>query len=116
MFTGTLIIVLTCLSLLDLIILLLISKGIGIPLIIATQLVTGLWGLWKIKHLDFNLYFFLDAELKKGETIVRELWDEALILVGACMLVIPGFLSDLIGIILQIPLFRAFLLELIDRI
>jgi UPF0716 protein FxsA len=111
MFSGPTILILSLLGVVDLIILLLISRGIGIPVIIISQSASAAVGIWKIRKMDFNLFFYLDAELKKGEPIVRELWEEALLLTGACLLIVPGFLSDLVGIAFLIPHLRTFCLE-----
>lgn len=114
MFFWVFILILLTISFVDLFLLLVISRGIGIAVIVVTQLASASWGLWKISKMDFNLIFFLDAELKKREPIVLELWEETLILTGACLLVIPGFLSDILGIGLLIPTLRTLCLEFID--
>ena len=98
MFSWIIILALASLTLLDLFLLVVISRGVGIPIIVVSQLITGLFGWYKIRKMDFSLFFFMDAELRKKTKIVRELWDESLILTGACLLIIPGFLTDCLGI------------------
>ena len=115
MFSWLFILILSFLCIIDLFIMLLISRGIGIVVIIITQLASASWGLWKIRKMDFNLFFFLDVEMKKQEPIVRELWEEALILMGACLLVIPGFFSDMVGIAFLVPHLRIFCLEFMNE-
>jgi UPF0716 protein FxsA len=115
MFVLSVILSLSGLCLLDLLILVLASRGVGIVIIIVTQLAGALWGGRKIWIMDFNLFFYLDAELKKGEPIVRELWEEATVLTGACLLVVPGFLSDLVGIFFLIPPLRTLVLDIIHE-
>ena len=116
MFTLPVILSLSGLCILDLLILVFASKGAGIMIITISQLSGAIWGGWKISQMDFNLFFYLDAELKKGEPVVRELWEEAAVLTGACLLIIPGFLSDLIGIAFLVPPLRTLALNFINDV
>ncbi len=113
MFTLPVILSLSGLCLFDLLILVMASRGFGIAIITVSQVAGAVWGIWKVGKMDFNLFFYLDAELRKGEPIIRELWEEAIILTGACLLIIPGFLSDLIGIAFLVPQLRTFCLDFI---
>ncbi len=116
MFTLPVFLSLSGLCLFDLLILVVASKGLGIVIITISQLLGAMWGGWKISQMDFNLFFYLDAELNKGEPVVRELWEEAIVLTGACLLVIPGFLSDLIGISFLVSSLRTLVLNFIHDI
>ncbi|MBT3227235.1 MAG: FxsA family protein [Deltaproteobacteria bacterium] len=103
-------------ALADMIILIQISSGPGIYFIIGSQLLTCGYGIFRIRKLDFNLFFFLDAELKKGEKIVKEIWIEAWILTAVCFLIIPGLVSDIIGGVCLTPAIRRFFLEYVSEI
>lgn len=113
MFSWLVVLSLSALGLFDLFILIIASTGFGILIISLTQIAGASFGFWKVRQMDFNLFFFLDAELKKGEPVIRELWEEALILTGACLLIVPGFLSDLIGLAFLVPQLRSICLDLI---
>ncbi len=115
MFSWLLLIVLFALAMLDLMVMLLMAKGVGIYIIVFCQSASFLFGWWKVRKMDFNLIFYLDAELKKEQPIIKELWEEALVLIGACFLIIPGFLTDFIGIGFLLPQFRQFCFDLIDN-
>ncbi len=114
MFSWVLIVAVIALSMLDFFILLLMASGIGIAVIFVTQAAGFTFGWIKLRKMDFNLFFFLDAELKKGQTIIKELWEEALVLSAVCLLIIPGFLTDLIGIGFLIPQIREFCFKLVN--
>ncbi len=103
-------------ALADMIILIQISAGPGIYFIIGSQLLTCGYGIFRIIKLDFNLFFFLDAELKKGEKIVKEIWVEAWILAAVCFLIIPGLVSDIVGGLCLQPSIRHFFLEYVSEI
>jgi UPF0716 family protein affecting phage T7 exclusion len=98
------------------IILIQISSGLGTYFIIATQLLTGGYGIFRIRKMDFSLFFFLDAELKKGEKIVKELWEEAWILTAICFLIIPGLVSDIVGGLCLSIHIRRFFLEYVSEL
>ena len=114
MLLEVLFLIILCIGLVDLVVMVQISNVIGIYFIVCSQLLGAVFGGYKVHHMDFNLYFYLDAEVKKNQTIIKELWDEAFILTGACLLIVPGFISDIIGIICLIPKFRVVFLEWID--
>lgn len=100
----------------DLFILIQVSTGGGIYLIIISQLLSGIFGLYRLRTMDFNLLFFFDAELKKGMKLVRELWEEALVLIAICFLIFPGFITDFIGGVILIPYVRTAFIEILDEI
>lgn len=111
MFSLTLIIPLLALTTLDLWLLVQISRGYGIAAIAVSQVLTAAIGLMKIRRMDFSVLFFLDNELKKEQKIISELWEEAAILIAAVMLIIPGFLTDIIGGVFMIPNIRKMMLD-----
>ncbi len=116
MFSLPVIMPLIGLVFLDLFILIQVSTGGGVYLIIVSQLISAIWGLYKLKNLDFNLLFYVDAELKKGVKLIRELWEELLILIAVCFLIFPGFLTDFMGGIILIPYVRTAFMEMLDEI
>ena len=88
-----------------------IATGAGTPAIIISQLLSGGIGWIKIRKLDFNLFFFVEAERKKREPVIPEIWDELLLLSGACLLVYPGIFTDVIGFTLLFRQVRETVLE-----
>lgn len=116
MFIEFLFLITLGIALADLVVLVQISSGPGIYLIVISQILTGGYGLFRFRKLDFNLYFFLDVELKKGEKIIKELWEDAWILTAACFLIIPGFISDLVGALCFVPSIRHFFLEYVSEL
>lgn len=103
------------LSILDLFLLVQVSNGVGIWMVAISQLATGVFGFVKMKKMDFNLFFYIDAEQKKGEMIIREIWEEAFILTAACLLILPGFISDIIAALCFVPDVRKFCLNFLDN-
>ena len=116
MFIEFLFLITLGIALADMVVLIQVSSGIGIYFIVASQVLTGGYGVFRIKKLDFNLFFFIDTELKKGERIIKEIWEEAWILTAACFLTIPGFVSDLVGALCLVPAIRRFFLEYVSEL
>ena len=108
MFSPVLISALMLLSGLDLFLLIFISQGYGTVFIVFTQTLTAVFGFVKLRALDLNLFFFIEAELKKGQKIVTELWEEVMVLTAVSLLIIPGYFTDLIGILFFVPAIRTF--------
>jgi UPF0716 protein FxsA len=114
MFLEILFLIVLAVGIVDLVVMVEVSNAIGIYIVTTSQLLGAAFGWYKLRRLDFNLFFFLDAQLKNNLKIIRELWDEAFVLTGVCFLIVPGFLSDIVGIICLIPKFRFIFLEWID--
>ncbi len=114
MFLEVLFLIILAVGLVDLVVMIEISNAVGIYFIIGSQILGAVFGWYLLRKLDFNLYFYLDAQLKNDQTIINELWEEAFILTGACFLIIPGLISDIVGIIFLVPRFRYIFLQWIN--
>ncbi len=106
--------ILALIAFFDLLFLMIFSSGIGILIILLTQLFSAGVGLYLLRKLDFNLFFYIEATFKKKEPIIKELWEEYIYLCGACFLIVPGFLSDIIGFLALIPDTRRLICDFID--
>ncbi|MEV4257993.1 FxsA family protein, partial [Spirillospora sp. NPDC049652] len=58
----------------------------------------------------------LNAALSRGELPERELADAALIMAGGVLLMIPGFLTDVLGLLLVLPVTRPLLRRLLGGV
>ena len=91
----------------------LFSHYIVLSLLLVSQIVSAIAGWFILRPLDINLPFILEAELRKGEKVVREMWEESILILGGVFLFIPGLLTDVLGIAMVYPPVRAKLLRLI---
>ncbi|OGH04259.1 MAG: hypothetical protein A2600_10945 [Candidatus Lambdaproteobacteria bacterium RIFOXYD1_FULL_56_27] len=87
----------------DLTFLLLVTRGTGLWIVALGQGAFSLAGFWFLRKKDLNLLFYLENEWHKGEPVVAELWEEGLVLLGCLCLIAPGFLSDLLGVLILTP-------------
>ncbi len=87
-------------------ILIFIGSWIGALETILYVLLTGIGGaiLARINGLDTMAR--MRQSLRQGILPAAEIFQGALILIGAILLIIPGFITDLAGIILMLPFAR----------
>lgn len=80
----------------------LVGAGWTIVLLIAGSVL----GTWLIKREGSRAWRALTTTLSEGRTPARELADGALILVGGTLLIAPGFISDVVGLLCILPFTR----------
>jgi UPF0716 protein FxsA len=113
--------------------LLLVALFIGIPLIeiwvlIQVGQVIGPWwtilllvldsvlGAWLVRSEGAKAWQALTTALQTGRMPARELADGALILIGGTLMLTPGFVSDILGILLILPLTRPVARRLLTQV
>jgi UPF0716 protein FxsA len=64
------------------------------------------FGAWLIGHEGSRAWRALTEALRSGRMPARELADGMLVLVGGTLLLTPGFLTDLVGFLLILPMTR----------
>lgn len=101
----------------------LVAAFIGVPLVeiyvlVQVGQVIGAWwtilllvvmsvlGTMLIRHEGGRAWRALTEALRTGRMPARELADGALILVGGTLMLTPGFVTDVVGILLILPLTR----------
>ncbi|RFU41409.1 FxsA family protein [Actinomadura logoneensis] len=68
-----------------------------------------LLGGWIVRREGRRAWRALNAALSRGELPERELGDAALIMAGGVLLMVPGFLTDVLGLLLVVPVTRPLL-------
>lgn len=63
-------------------------------------------GAWLVRREGGRTWRALQSAVRQGQPPAKELTDAALVLVGGTMLLTPGFLTDLLGLFLVLPLTR----------
>jgi UPF0716 protein FxsA len=91
----------------ELVVLLQVADGIGIPETILLLLAVSAVGAWLCKREGVGVVRRIQATVERGKVPTRELVDGGLILLAGALLITPGFLSDLVGILLLLPPSRA---------
>lgn len=68
---------------------------------------TAIIGAWLIRVQGVAAYQRIQQGLRAGKMPIESLLDGAMILVGGVLLITPGVLTDLVGILLLIPVTRS---------
>ncbi|EJL41690.1 membrane protein FxsA [Brevibacillus agri] len=78
-------------------------------------ILTGLLGAWLAKQQGVQVFRTLQFQLARGQMPTETIIDGALILIGGILLLLPGFVSDVIGLIFLIPYTRMILRHLLKQ-
>ena len=104
--TQGLLVALLALPILELYLLIQIGGMIGfIPTLILLFGAAGL-GTYLLQTQGWNTWMRLQQSLARGELPATELVNGAVIVAGGALLLLPGFLSDIVGLLCLIPLTR----------
>ncbi|GIO04308.1 membrane protein FxsA [Brevibacillus reuszeri] len=78
-------------------------------------ILTGLFGAWMAKQQGVQVFRMVQFQLARGQMPTETLIDGALVLIGGILLLLPGFFSDVIGLIFLIPYTRMILRHFFKR-
>ena len=80
-----------------------VAGAVGIGWTILLLVAVGFVGAWLVKREGLGALRRIQAALDRGELPHREVLDGGLILLAGALMITPGFLSDVLGIILLFP-------------
>ena len=103
-----LIIALVVVPLVELFVFVQVGQWIGYLEAIVVLLAFSVVGAYLVKREGLNAWRRAQAQLRAGEIPAAELVDGALILFAGALLLTPGFVTDLVGLLLLIPAMRFF--------
>ena len=83
-----------------------IGGELGVVLTIAGIFVTAMVGIRLLRNQGQTIMTSLQAQLARGETPVDSLAAGTSIMVGAVLMLIPGYLTDTIGLVMFLPVIR----------
>jgi UPF0716 protein FxsA len=92
-----------------------VGQWIGIWPTLALLLADALLGSFLLKHQGRGAWRRFNEALAQRRFPGKEVADGALIIVGGTLLLTPGFLSDIVGLIFLIPPTRAIVRRLLRR-
>jgi UPF0716 protein FxsA len=91
------------------------ADAFGVLETVAALIVVGFVGAWLCKREGFSTLGRIQKALNEGRIPTRELQDGALILLAGALLLTPGFIGDVLGILLLLPPTRAVARTLLAR-
>jgi UPF0716 protein FxsA len=92
-----------------------VGQAIGVLPTIALLLVDSLIGSWLLRNQGRAAWLRFSETLQAGRPPAREVIDGGLILLGGAFLLTPGFLSDILGLVLLLPPSRAVVRRVLAR-
>jgi len=104
---GLLLVLFVAVPALELYVILQVSHEVGILNTVAALIVISAVGAWLCRREGFSTLRKVQAALNAGRIPTRELQDGALILFAGALLLTPGFVGDVLGILLLLPPTRA---------
>lgn len=87
----------------------LVGRQIGLFPTLSLVVLSGVAGILLMRIQGFGVLARLRQSAGGGRAPGKELLDAAMILIAGILLLIPGFLSDIVGIALFLPPVRSFL-------
>src|SRR4051812_32008269 len=92
-----------------------VGHAIGVLNTIGLLLIVSLVGAWLAKHEGFVVYQRVQERMARGEVPGREMLDGLLVLTGGVLLIAPGFITDIFGVLLLFPPTRAVARSILRR-
>lgn len=92
-----------------------VAGVIGVPETILLVIVMALVGTWLMKRAGLGVLRRISERTSKGELPTDELVDGALILSAGALMLTPGFITDVVGILFLLPPTRAIFRPAIKR-
>ena len=93
-----------------------VGQVIGAWWTIVLLIADSIFGSWLIKHEGRRAWEALSTTIESGRMPAKELADGALILVGGTLMISPGFVTDIAGILLILPFTRPLARRLLTRV
>ncbi|MDP9071933.1 MAG: FxsA family protein [Actinomycetota bacterium] len=100
----------------ELFIILQVGRAIGALNTIAVLVVVSVVGAWLVKREGLGVLRRARRRLDAGAVPGRELVDGVLILFAGALLLTPGFLTDLLGVLLLVPPVRGAIRVAVSRV
>src|SRR5436190_22472303 len=100
---------------LELAVIIQIGQAIGVLPTIALLIADSVLGAALMRSQGRAAWLRFNAALAEGRVPGREVMDGALVIFGGALLLTPGFLSDLLGLILLLPPTRAVVRSILVR-
>jgi UPF0716 protein FxsA len=83
-----------------------VGRQVGALATVGLVLASSIAGALLLRHQGFSVMTRIRAEMDAGRDPSRQLAHGAMIVLAAILLIIPGFISDIIGLLLFLPPIR----------
>ncbi|MFE6650054.1 FxsA family protein [Nocardioides sp. NPDC057772] len=118
-FSWVLVLLFLVMPLAELFVLIQVGQVIGVWWTILLLIADSIFGAWLMRREGSRAWNALTTALSSGKLPSNEIADGALILLGGALMLSPGFVTDIFGIVLILPftrpLFRRMLATLVQK-
>ena len=83
-----------------------LSNIMSLSAIFLQSIITIVAGIWLNQGENFSLWTLVESELLYRRIPTEEVLDDLLLWIGGIILIVPGLLTDAIGIVIFIPTIR----------
>lgn len=83
-----------------------VGEWVGYGPAILLLILVSVLGVWLVKHQGTGVLRRMRSELQAGRVPTAELIDGVLILAAGALLLLPGFVSDVLALVLLVPIVR----------
>ena len=104
---GVLAVVFLVVPIAELYVIIQVGQAIGVFETIGVLILVSVVGAWLVKREGLSVLHRFQTQAAAGSIPGKELADGVMILFAGALLMTPGFLSDLLGILLLLPPVRA---------
>src|SRR3954452_17680006 len=92
-----------------------VGDAIGLAPTLAILVADSLLGSWLLKSQGTAVWRRFNETMRAGRIPHREIVDGVLVIFGGAFLITPGFLTDIIGVLLLLPLTRGLFRGLLTK-
>src|SRR3989338_1306235 len=103
---GKLLLIFISIPLLEILILIKMGEAVGFWPTVWMVIVTGFVGALIARIEGFRTWIAIQEELRAGRVPGEKLIDAAILLIAGILLITPGLLTDIAGLLLVIPITR----------
>ena len=102
-------------AILELYVIVLVATAIGVLNTVGLLILFSLLGVWLAKHEGMWVLTRIREQLDAGTMPTNDLIEAGLVLVGGLFLIVPGFITDAIGLVFLFPPTRALARAIVRR-
>ncbi|GAA5162971.1 FxsA family protein [Ornithinimicrobium tianjinense] len=90
----------------EIVLLVMVGQAIGLGWTLLLLLVMAVLGAWLARRETGRTFRALQASMRSGRMPTDEATDAIIVMVGGVLLLLPGFLTDVVGVLLVLPFTR----------
>jgi UPF0716 protein FxsA len=112
---GVLVVLFVLVPLAELYVIIQVGQAFGALNTIALLILVSVVGAWLMKREGISVWRRFQRQVESGHVPGREIADGVMILSAGALLMAPGFLTDVVGILLLLPPVRAVVRTMVMR-